>query len=79
MRFALLRHVPQRLRTLERCVRMIRLNPNNLLYVPEEHHKNQQFADWVAGYCWSRTWNCDNGPDVYHRGLGLLVSSGHGR
>lgn len=50
MRLALLRYVPQRFRTLERCVRMIRLNPNNLLYVPEEHYKNQQFADWVELY-----------------------------
>lgn len=49
MRFALLRYVPQRFRTLERCVRMIRLNPNNLLYVPEEHYGKEAVGAFPSG------------------------------
>jgi hypothetical protein len=71
MRFALLRFVPQRFRTLECCVRMIRQNSNNLFYVPGVHYENAQFADWAELY-WSRVKDRSITyfvPKTWHRGL----------
>lgn len=50
MRFALLRYVPTRFRTLERCLEFVRQNPDNLLYVPEVHYENAEFAYWTKLY-----------------------------
>ena len=50
MRFALLRYVPTRFRTLERCLKFVRQNPENLLHVPAVHYEHSQFSYWSRLY-----------------------------